>query len=406
MPFSDLYRRQVALLIRVLPFVAEEEDFALKGGTAINLFIRDMPRLSVDIDLTWLPVAPRAESLAAIDAAMKRIAQRVRSGLRGAQATATPLRGEGAVTKLLVRAEGVQTKIEVTPVLRGCVYEPETRAVSPAVEDAFGFAEIRIVSFADLYGGKIVAALDRQHPRDLFDVRDLLANEGIDDALRRAFIVYLLSHDRPMSEVLAPTRKDIAAEFARGFQGMTDHPVTLDELIAAREAVIASVAGAMPADHRRFLLSFERGAPDWTLLGLDGIAELPAVRWRRQNLDKLGDGARAALVARLEEVLGRAYATVIFLPESVHNPAQKQPFRSTLDYGLDPTFVSRGAISGLYFRGIVAAVELGQPSWRSDHGQGLAVEVGVEVGEHELGHRAASVDGGARDVRGEHHVGH
>jgi predicted nucleotidyltransferase component of viral defense system len=303
MPPNDLYGRQVALLIRIIPLVAQEDEFALKGGTAINLFVRDMPRLSVDIDLTYLPVSPRTASLAQIDAAMKRIAGRVTASVPGAHVTETVLRPEGAVTKLVVRAAGVQTKIEVTPVLRGCVYEPEVRPVSPAVEDAFGFAEIRVVSFADLYGGKIVAALDRQHPRDLFDVRDLLANEGIDDALRRAFIVYLLSHDRPMSEVLAPTRKDIAGEFARGFQGMTVQPVGLEELIAAREALIAAVVGDMPEAHRRFLISFERGEPDWPLLSVDGAADLPAVRWRQQNLDRLSPEARAALVARLEEAI-------------------------------------------------------------------------------------------------------
>lgn len=107
-------------------------------------------------------------------------------------------------------------KIEVTPVLRGCVYEPELRSVSHSVEAAFGFAEIRVVvSFADLYGGKIIAALDRQHPRDLFDVRDLLAKEGIDDNMRRAFLVDLLSHNRPMAEILAPARKSISQEFRR-----------------------------------------------------------------------------------------------------------------------------------------------------------------------------------------------
>lgn len=302
MPFRDLYRRQVALLIRILPLVAEEESFALKGGTAINLFVRDMPRLSVDIDLTYVPVAARADSLAAIDAALKRIAERVRSALPDAQVLETPLQREAAVTKLLVRLQGVQIKIEVTPVLRGCVYEPELRSVSPSVEDAFGFAEIRVVSFADLYGGKIVAALDRQHPRDLFDVRDLLANEGIDDALQRAFIVYLLSHDRPMHEVLAPTRKDISIEFERGFQGMVDVDVALDDLVAAREDLIASAVHGMPHEHRRFLISFEEGKPDWSLLGIDASA-LPAVLWRQQNLDKLGDKARAGLVGRLEEVL-------------------------------------------------------------------------------------------------------
>jgi hypothetical protein len=66
MPFSEVYRRQVALLMRTLPLIANEECFALKGGTAINLFVRNMPRLSVDIDLTYVPVHPRDASLAAI----------------------------------------------------------------------------------------------------------------------------------------------------------------------------------------------------------------------------------------------------------------------------------------------------------------------------------------------------
>lgn len=301
MAFSENYRRQVALLIRTLPLIAEEEAFALKGGTAINLFIRNLPRLSVDIDLTYLPVLGRAESLAAIGAAMKRIAGRISKAIRGAQITESA--HEGAVTKLFVRSEGVQILIEVTPVLRGCVYEPETRGVVPAVEDEFGFAEIQIVSFADLYAGKIVAALDRQHPRDLFDVRGLLAEEGIDDALRRAFIVYLLSHGRPMSEVLAPTRKDISEEFLRGFEGMTDKPVTREELEAAREALISEIVGKMPANHRRFLVSFERGEPEWKLFDVPGAHELPAVRWRQQNLDTLSASKRKALVARLSEVL-------------------------------------------------------------------------------------------------------
>lgn len=147
MAFSDSYRRQVALLLRVLPFVSAEDSLALKGGTAINLFIRDLPRLSVDIDLTYLPVAPRPDSLAAIDAAMKRLARNIRDGIRAARVSETPLAGEGAVTKLLVRAADAQIKVEVTPVLRGCLYDPETLPVSPAVEDSFGFAEAQVISF-------------------------------------------------------------------------------------------------------------------------------------------------------------------------------------------------------------------------------------------------------------------
>jgi len=303
MPFSDQYRKQVQLLVRILPFVAMEECFALKGGTAINLFVRNMPRLSVDIDLTYLPVESREDSLKSIDAAMKHIAEIAGSGSPAEDVVTGAPNAEGAVTKLIARGNGVQIKIEVTPVLRGCVFEPETRTVAPAVEESFGFAEMKLVSFADLYGGKIVAALDRQHPRDLFDVRDLLAGEGITEDLRRAFIVYLLSHDRPMHEVIRPTRKDISREYERGFAGMTDTPVPLEELVAAREAIISEITDNMPDDHRRFLLSFERGEPEWDLLGLAHVPDLPAVRWRQLNLDKLDTQARSKLVSDLEEKL-------------------------------------------------------------------------------------------------------
>ena len=300
---NEHYRRQVALLIRILPQVAEEPVFALKGGTAINLFIRDLPRLSVDIDLTYLPVAGRAESLADIDTAMKRIAERVRTGLPGSHVHEAALENEGAVNKLVVAHGDVHVKIEVTPVARGCVYEPERRIVSRRVEEEFGFAENHLVSFADLYAGKMVAALDRQHPRDLFDVRDLLANEGIAHALRTAFVVYMLSHNRPMAEVLAPTRKDISQEFERGFSGMTEVPVTLDDLVEAREQLIAEIVGNMPQAHRDLLVSFEAGEPDWSLVDVPQAAALPAVRWRRENLDRLDRERREALVDNLKAAL-------------------------------------------------------------------------------------------------------
>lgn len=234
---------------------------------------------------------------------MNRLAGQIEKNIPGAQVTKGRLAKEGVVTRLAVRAGGVPVKIEVTPVLRGCVYAPKMRAVLPAVESTFGFAETQIVSVPDLYAGKIVAALDRQHPRDLFDVRGLLAKEGIDEKLRKAFIVYLLSHDRPMYEVLAPNLKEISAAFLAEFEGMTSEPVTLDELYAARDVLIADVVGQMPDAHRRFLIGFERGEPNWGLLGVEKAAELPAVLWRQQNLDKLSKEKRAELVKRLKLAL-------------------------------------------------------------------------------------------------------
>ena len=303
MAFLDTYRQQVALLIRTIPIVAQEEAFALKGGTAINLFVREMPRLSVDIDLTYLPVEDRTKSLAAIDAAMLRIAERIEAGIPGAKVNPSRSADEKIVTKLIVRAGGVQIKIEITPVLRGTVYDPVVTSVVPTVEDEFGFAEMQVVSFADLYAGKIVAALDRQHPRDLFDVRDLLAHEGISDELRRAFLVYLISHNRPMAEVLAPTRKPLAEEFARGFVGMTQEPVALADLEAAREAIIAAMIADMPDAHRHFLVGFKRGQPDWELLGIPEAQRLPAVLWKQRNLDRLLADKRSDLAAALERAL-------------------------------------------------------------------------------------------------------
>ncbi|HET9641178.1 MAG TPA: nucleotidyl transferase AbiEii/AbiGii toxin family protein [Allosphingosinicella sp.] len=303
MAHAEVYRRQVGLLIRVLPQVAKETAFALKGGTAINLFVRDMPRLSVDIDLTYLPVKDRPASLSAIDEAMKRIAASVERAVPGSHVTLSQLKPDNIATKVIVRAQGAQVKIEVTPVLRGCVYEPATMGVAPAVEEEFGFAQAQVVSFADLYAGKIVAALDRQHPRDLFDVRDLLANEGVGDELRRAFLIYVLSHDRPIAEILAPNRRDVAQEFHRGFDGMTTEPVSLDELLAARESLIAIMVGEMPQPHRAFLIGFKRGDPDWSLSGIPNAEQLPAVQWKLHNLGKLPDEKRALLVTELEKVL-------------------------------------------------------------------------------------------------------
>ncbi|MGB5076602.1 MAG: nucleotidyl transferase AbiEii/AbiGii toxin family protein [Sphingorhabdus sp.] len=216
----------------------------------------------MDIDLTYLPVQDRTTSLAAIDVAMLGITARIEQGIPGSKVHPSRSADKKIVTKLIVRAKDVQIKIEITPVLRGTVYDPVVMSVVPTVEEAFGSAEMQEVSFADLYAGKVVASLDRQHPRDLFDVHDLLAHEGISDELRRAFLVYLISHNRPMAEVLAPTRKPLAYEFARGFVGMQQEPVTLADLETARETIITAMVSDMPDAHRHFLVGFKRGEPD------------------------------------------------------------------------------------------------------------------------------------------------
>lgn len=251
----------------------------------------------------YLPMHERSEALGEIDAAMKRIKAAASAELSGARVTENV--HDGAILRLLVMAEGTQVKIEVSPVLRGVVHEPSILPVTEAVEEAFGFAETNVVSFEDLFAGKLVAALDRQHPRDLFDVRGLLAHEGLSDELREAFIVYLLSHNRPMGEVLSGRVKDLANEYRNGFEGMTEEVIAMEELIATQDEMIEALIGGMPDHHRAFLIGFERGEPEWSLLKISHMSELPAIRWRRRNLDKLKSYQRSVLVELLQSSLER-----------------------------------------------------------------------------------------------------
>lgn len=285
MAFLDTYQQQVALLIRVLPFVAEERAFALKSGTAINLFVRDMPRLSVDLDLVFSDhTLPRDEALARINNAVRQAAERLKK--RGLQVHA-PAAAAGE-TKLLVRSGPVQVKVEVNFVMRGTVRPVRQASLTPAARDVLmADLEIPVVSLEDAYGGKLVAALDRQHPRDLFDVMQLFAYEGITPGIRRAFAVYLASSNRPVHEVLFPPLRDIRHDFEHNFQGMTVEPVSLESLLAARERLVHEVQRGLDESERRFLLSLVAGVPEWALLDVPHLEHLPGVRWKLHNLAQL-----------------------------------------------------------------------------------------------------------------------
>ena len=301
LPEDNPYYPQVALLMDVLPLVANERCFALKGGTAINLFVRDLPRLSVDIDLTYLPIKDRVASLAEVGAALERIASAFEGQLKGIRVERTT--AEGQVIKLIARRGRVRVKIEVSPVLRGCVREPAMRGVSPAVEAQFGYIEVPVVHVDDLYAGKLCAALDRQHPRDLFDVQLLLKYEGLNDALLEVFVVYLLSGDRALADMLSPNLVPMSATFEDQFRGMTLVPVTLQELEQTRTTMISQIQSRLTERQRQFLLSFKRGEPNWELLTVNGIAELPAVQWKLMNVRRMLSAKREQAVDRLRRVL-------------------------------------------------------------------------------------------------------
>lgn len=280
------FEEQVRLLVRVLPYVARETDFALKGGTAINFFLRDMPRLSVDIDLAYLPLEPRETALPMIRAALARIGEQLMASSPAIAAIDPPAVRENEL-RLLIRDGRTQVKLELSPVLRGTVFSPEKRTIAPAVESAFGYAEIQVLSHADLYAGKICAALDRQHPRDLFDIQLLYENEGLTDDLFRTFLVYAACSSRPVHELLAPNEKDIGEGFAREFAGMTVDPINIDALLSARKRLIGDIQARLNGNAAEFLMTVQAAEPDFTLIGLPQAADLPAIRWKILNLKKL-----------------------------------------------------------------------------------------------------------------------
>jgi len=294
------YYRQVALLVRALPYVANEACFAPKGGTAINLFIRDFPRLSVDIDLAYIPLESREVALPNVRAALTRISAELeaQAGIRAVLQTHNP-----DEMRIIVTTDDAQIKIEVSPVARGTLYPPQERDVVEAVEEEFGFAAIPVVSLPDLYGGKLCAALDRQHPRDFYDVKMLLDTQGIDRAIFNGFIAYLLSHNRPLSEVLCPRWKDITEPFQNEFSGMTFEEVSLEALREVPERMLRALKAHFTQQDFDFLMSFKRGEPDWNLAPESHIQNLPAVQWKLRNIGQMPEEKRAQSLDKLEKVM-------------------------------------------------------------------------------------------------------
>ena len=280
------YIPQIDLLIQTIPFIAKESVFALKGGTAINLFIRDMPRLSVDIDLTYLPVDDRETALMNISDGLNRIKADLEKSIKGITISAVSREGHDA--KINCQLSGAQIKIEVNTITRGSIEEPNLMRINKKTEAVFGrFAAMRIVSSGELFGGKICAALDRQHPRDLFDVRLLLDNEGFNDEIKKGFIVALISHMRTINELLRPTFIDQRLAFENQFSGMADVPFSYDDFESTREELVRTIHSELTDSDRMFLLSFKKAEPRWDCLHVNIVQHLPAVKWKLMNLEKL-----------------------------------------------------------------------------------------------------------------------
>ncbi|RLA59992.1 MAG: nucleotidyl transferase AbiEii/AbiGii toxin family protein [Epsilonproteobacteria bacterium] len=296
---NELYKNQVDLLIECLPIVLKDERFALKGGTAINLFHQNLPRLSIDIDLCYLPIEDRNTTYLNIRAYLKELKNQLEKIL----GLSVILRGEKEA-KLVAIKDGIHIKIEPNFIIRGALYPAQRTPLCERAQVEFAKeVEINCLDMADTYGGKICAALDRQHPRDLFDVKILIENGGINEKIKNAFLYYLISHPRPIHELLNPHHLDISSLFNEEFIGMTLDPVPLPKLEEIRNNLPSIMINLFTEEDKIFLISFFNNSPQWEKTAIEIVKDYPSVRWKILNQEKMEELKRKNQLEQLEELL-------------------------------------------------------------------------------------------------------
>ncbi len=293
---NKIYRDKVELLLRVVPVIYSEECFAMHGGTAINLFVSGLLRYSVDIDLTYLPLKSREESLRHINEALLRISEKVKTTLKGVR-----IIPRLDICKLTLEYRGRQIKIEVNQTKRGIVGgDPLILHLSDKAQDDFEMhVKMRIVPLTLLYGGKIAAALSRQHPRDLFDIKHM--SISISEA-KYGFIFCLLGSDRPLFESFAPRLIDQSEAMVNQFEGMSEIPFSYDDFIETRKKLIFDINEVLTPEDKKFLIDFERAVPDWQNSPYAEFVNYPSVQWKLLNLSKLKKSNPSKLEENVEKL--------------------------------------------------------------------------------------------------------
>ncbi len=293
------YQAQVGLLLDVLRIVSTVEVFALKGGTAINFFFLDYPRVSVDIDLHYLPLNEREEALRDIRKNMETVKWEIERRLRGTEASIHE--GTG---RIWVRSGDISVKIEINHVMRGALLPPVEMQLCPSMKEEFGRAmRVNCVAKEELYAGKFCATLQRQHPRDIFDTLLFFEQgDGLTERTVDVFVVYLIGDRKPIHEILNPRIKDMKRTYYDHFAGMPRTEVSIERLYEMQVSLPGKILNALTERHRTFLIGFNEGEPDWNLLSFPNARNLPAVRWKQVNLDVMDREKRRETTRKLEQV--------------------------------------------------------------------------------------------------------
>lgn len=303
--YSDEFIRQVRLLLQCLPAIREQNTFALKGGTAINLFFQNLPRLSIDIDLTYCHLKDRETSLNEMKNALEEMAGYIKKISPEFVVKEKIDKQNGIITKLFIYHKNTIIKIEPNFIMRGTLFPIEFGTLCQRVNEEFKVFLDRVPMLAksEVYAGKICAALNRQHPRDLFDIKLLFENSGITDEIRQSFVIYLAGDARPIHELMSPNRLDISNNFEKEFLRMTDTPVELKELLEIREKLISYLQQALTQSEREFLLSVKMGTPRYDLMPFQNLEQLPSLRWKVMNIQRMEKQKHHQMMEKLKAIL-------------------------------------------------------------------------------------------------------
>lgn len=295
---NETYKKQVGLLIKIIPLLYRIKEFAIHGGTAINLFVRDMPRYSVDLDVTYIPIKDRESSLTKINTLLLTLKAQIERAIPNVTVIHKP-----AIWKLQCTADGATVKIEVNGTKRGIIGDIEVRELCPKAQNEFNAnCKANIVSLSQLYGGKIAAALSRQHPRDLFDYKYMEVDSfGV---VKEGLMLCLLGSDKPIIESLNPNLTDQQQALDNQFKGMTDTPFSYEEFEHARVELITKVNLLFNKNDKEFLLSFEMGTPNWDKCCAGDLSEHPSVKWKLQNILNLKSSNAVKFNSGVEKLRG------------------------------------------------------------------------------------------------------
>lgn len=281
---NEYYKNVVKLLIDSLSSIFADNTFALKGGTAINLFHQNLPRFSVDIDLAYTDLRDNREvALSKISRKLSEISDRLKD--KGINTDKS--RFETDSTKLVISRNSYSVKIEVNHVFRGTLKQPIRLGLTQKAEDLFmSESEALVMDYDEIYAGKLVAALDRQHPRDLFDIKKLYETSGITEEIISCFVCYLCGGNGVFCETLNPNTRDIGDIYEKDFAGMSFDETSPDELMEIFRNLKTDILNKLTDNHKKFLISFAKGIPDFSIAPFRCLEQYPAIQWKLLNLEK------------------------------------------------------------------------------------------------------------------------